>query len=94
MVYSKLMGARVRRKEDPRLITGRSTYVGDVRLLDIGHVAFLRSTQAHARIVGIDTAAAAALPGVIAVLTGAELQADFKTPMPHGGEGAGGEDMA
>jgi carbon-monoxide dehydrogenase large subunit len=94
MAYSKMMGARVRRKEDPRLITGRSTYVDDIRLRDIGHVAFLRSTQGHARIISIDTAAAAALPGVIAVFTGAELHADFKTPMPHGGEGSGDPTMA
>ncbi len=93
MAYAKMMGARVRRKEDPRLITGRSTYVDDIRLRDIGHVAFLRSTQGHARIVSIDTTAAAALPGVIAVFTGAELHADFKTPMPHGGEGSGDPTM-
>jgi len=93
MVYSKQMGARVRRKEDPRLITGRSTYVDDVRLRDIGHVAFLRSSQAHARIITIDTSAAAALPGVTAVYTGADLLGDFKTPMPFGGEGSGPRGM-
>ena len=56
------MGARVRRKEDPRLITGSSTYVDDIRPSDTGHVAILRSIYGHAKINGIDTSAAKALP--------------------------------
>jgi carbon-monoxide dehydrogenase large subunit len=88
MVYMKQMGARVKRKEDPRLITGRSTYVDDLRLSDVGHVAIVRSTQGHARILGIDTVAAEGLPGVIAVITSAGLLS-LAEPMPHGGEGGG-----
>ena len=62
MVYSHYVGARVRRKEDPRLITGSSTYVGDVKLPGMLHCAILRSPYAHARINGIDASAALAHP--------------------------------
>jgi carbon-monoxide dehydrogenase large subunit len=94
MAYSRQVGARVKRKEDPRLITGSSTYTDDVPLRDVAHVAILRSTYAHARITGIDTSAALALPGVIAVFTGADVQA-LSGPMPHGsGEGGGVAGMA
>ncbi|MFN8537659.1 MAG: xanthine dehydrogenase family protein molybdopterin-binding subunit [Thermomicrobiales bacterium] len=82
MVYHKQMGARVKRKEDPRLITGSSTYVDDFRLQDTLHAAILRSTYGHARINGIDTSKAAAHPGVVAVYTAADF-ADL-TPMPFG----------
>ena len=55
----KMMGAQVKRKEDPRLITGAShVYVADIRLPGLHHVAFVRSPHAHARIRGIDAAAA------------------------------------
>ncbi len=88
MVYMRQMGARVKRKEDPRLITGSSTYVDDMRSSGIGHVGFLRSIYGHAKINGIDTSAAQALPGVIAVYTGHDF-ADLK-PMPFGGGEGGG----
>ena len=55
MVMSKMVGARVRRKEDPRLITGTSTYVDDVRLPGTLHVAFVRSQYPHARLTSVDT---------------------------------------
>ncbi len=91
MVYMRMMGARVKRKEDPRLITGSSTYVDDLRLQGLGYLAILRSIYGHATITGIDTSAAKALPGVIAVYTGEEFKG-FTGPMPHGGgEGAGGQ---
>ncbi|MDP6706430.1 MAG: xanthine dehydrogenase family protein molybdopterin-binding subunit [Alphaproteobacteria bacterium] len=64
-----------RTKEDGRFITGRATYVADVRLPDMRHVALVTSPYPSARIVGIDAEAALALPGVDAVLTGAELAA-------------------
>ena len=47
---SKLLGARVKRKEDPRLITGTSQYVGDIAMPGLQHVAFVRSPHAHARV--------------------------------------------
>src|SRR5947208_2730282 len=62
VVYSQYVGARVRRKEDPRLITGSSTYVADVQLPGLLHCAILRSPYAHARINSIDASAALALP--------------------------------
>jgi carbon-monoxide dehydrogenase large subunit len=67
---SKLLGAHVKRKEDPRLITGASQYVGDIAMPGMQHVAFVRSPHAHARVRGIKSAAAAKLPGVVAVVTG------------------------
>lgn len=65
-------GAAVRRREDPRLLTGRGRYTGDVELPRMLHVAFVRSVHAHARLHRIDTTAAAAGSGVVAVLTGRE----------------------
>ncbi len=65
-------GAPVRRREDPRLLTGRGRYVGDVELPRLLHVAFVRSAHAHARLRGIDADAALAQPGVVAVVTGTD----------------------
>ena len=70
------IGAAVRRREDRRFITGKGHYTDDVSRPGQSHAYFLRSPHAHARIREIDTAAAAAMPGVLAVLTGAELAAD------------------
>jgi aerobic carbon-monoxide dehydrogenase large subunit len=64
------IGAPLRRREDPRLLTGRGRYVGDVELPRLLHVAFVRSVHAHARLREIDGGAAAANPGIVAVLTG------------------------
>src|SRR6266508_2934953 len=68
------IGHRVRRKEDDRFIRGKGTYVEDVKLPGMLYMAVLRSPFAHATIRSIDTAQAAALPGVVAVVTG-ELMA-------------------
>ena len=78
---SKLLGAHVKRKEDPRLITGVSQYVADIAMPGMQHVAFVRSPHAHARVRGIKSAAAAKLPGVVAVVTGRDLKAHF-APIP------------
>ena len=88
VVYSRYVGARVRRKEDPRLITGSSTYVGDLKLPGLLHCAIVRSPYAHARINSIDTSAALAHPGVVAVYTGQDLR-KLAGPMAGGG-GEGG----
>jgi carbon-monoxide dehydrogenase large subunit len=69
----QFMGARIRRREDPALISGQGKYVADIRLEGLLHAAILRSPYAHANIRSIDTAAAKAMPGVVAVLTGAEI---------------------
>src|SRR5919204_3638402 len=70
------IGAAVRRKEDQRFITGKGHYTDDVNRPGQCHAYFLRSPHAHARIKSIDTKAAAAMPGVLAVLTGAQLAND------------------
>jgi len=67
------VGRAMKRIEDPRLIKGIGTYVDDLRLPGLVHAAILRSPHAHARIRRIDTAAARALPGVIGVFTGADV---------------------
>jgi CO/xanthine dehydrogenase Mo-binding subunit len=82
-VLPKLVGARVKRREDPRLIRGLATYVDDVKLVGMLHIAFKRSDVAHARIRSIDTAAALAMEGVEAVFTGADI-AKVLGPMPIG----------
>lgn len=69
----KLVGARVKRLEDPRLLTGQGSYVDDFHPPGLLHAAFLRSPHAHARIVRLDASPARALPGVVAVATGAEI---------------------
>ena len=68
----KYVGKPTPRKEDPKLLTGRAGYIGDVVVPGMLHAAVLRSPHAHARIRSIDVSAARALPGVVCVLTGAE----------------------
>ena len=70
---TRIFGSGIRRREDPRLITGGSVYTDDVTLPGMVHAAILRSPHAHARITGVDVSAAAAAPGVIAVYTGADV---------------------
>ena len=70
----KYVGARTKRKEDPRLIRGMSTYVDDVRLHAMLHVAIVRSPHAHAQLKRIDAAAALKLPGVVAVFTAQDVE--------------------
>jgi carbon-monoxide dehydrogenase large subunit len=65
----------VRRREDPRLITGFGTYLDDIKLPGMLHMQIVRSTQAHARLGRVDTSAAKAAPGVALVMTGAEARA-------------------
>src|SRR3954469_25354650 len=70
------IGASVRRKEDLRFITGRGQYTDDVVRAGETRAVFVRSPHAHARIKSIDTSEAAKMPGVVAVLTGAQLAED------------------
>src|ERR687891_18729 len=76
------VGHSVRRTEDERFIQGAGHYVDDIVLPGMLHVALLRSPVPHARIVSIDTAAAAAVDGVVAVLTGRDLEAYKLAWMP------------
>src|SRR5690606_22141520 len=68
------IGSRVKRVEDPRLLTGNGRYVDDIKLAGTLHVAFVRSDQAHARILSVDYADALELPGVVAVYSGEDLR--------------------
>ncbi|WP_181706256.1 xanthine dehydrogenase family protein molybdopterin-binding subunit [Chthonobacter rhizosphaerae] len=70
------IGARVTRKEDRRFITGKGRYTDDIVLKDTTYGVFVRSPHAHAKILSIDTTAAKAAPGVIEILTGADLAGD------------------
>ena len=67
------IGRAMKRVEDPRLVKGIATYVDDIKLVGMLHVVLLRSPHAHARVAGIETDAAKAHPGVVAVLTGADV---------------------
>ena len=67
------VGARVTRREDPRMLTGDGNYVADIKRHGMVHIAFRRSDHAHARITSLDAEAARTLPGVIAVYTGEDI---------------------
>ena len=75
------IGQPVRRKEDERLLRGAGRFLDDVPMADQAHAAFLRSPHAHAAIRSIDTARAAALPGVLAVATAADIAAEGFGPL-------------
>ena len=77
------IGHSVRRKEDARLLTGLGRYSDDVNLPGQAYSTVVRSPHAHARIRAIDTKAAREMPGVLAVLTGADAAADGLTRIPH-----------
>ena len=77
------IGAPRRRVEDRRLLTGRGRFTDDLAPAGAARAFVVRSPHAHARIRGIDATGAAALPGVLAVLTGADAAADGMRPIPH-----------
>ncbi len=78
----QLMGVRIKRREDPALITGEGKYTGDIELDNMAYMAVLRSPHAHATIRSIDTSAAKELPGVITVLTGEEINPHITASLP------------
>ena len=69
----RLFGKSIKRREDPRFITGQGRYVDDLKLPGMTYAAFVRSPHAHARIKGIDVSAAKSHPGVVAVFTGKDM---------------------
>jgi len=79
-----LFGKSIKRREDPRLVTGKGNYVDDLKVPFTTHAAFVRSPHAHARIRGIDASAAKKLKGVLAVFTGKDLEAGGVKPIPVG----------
>src|ERR1035437_7032520 len=68
-----VLGARIKRVEDPRFITGKGRYLDDIKLAGMTYMSILRSPYAHANIRSIDTSAAKAMPGVVLVLVGADI---------------------
>jgi carbon-monoxide dehydrogenase large subunit len=70
----RTIGTSIQRVEDARVLTGRGRYVDDVTLPRMLHAAFLRSPHPHARVTNVDVSAARSTPGVVAVLTGADMQ--------------------
>lgn len=78
---AKVVGKRLKRKEDPKLITGNGTYVDDITLPGMLHAAVLRSPHPHAKIVNINVEEALAFPGVIKIYTGKDLEGKIK-PVP------------
>ena len=78
---AKFFGAAVKRREDPRFLQGEGRFIDDIVLPGMLHAAFFRSPHAHARIVRIDTTAAASAPGVVRVFTFSDLERWMK-PLP------------
>ncbi len=73
MVISHALGARIKRREDPRLITGRAIYVDDLNFAGMVHAVLIRSPHAHAKVQSIETSAARRASGVVAVWTGEDV---------------------
>ena len=74
MAFNTLVGTRIRRREDPRLITGRGRYTDDIVLPGTLYAAFVRSPYAHAKITSIDLSAAKNLPGVFGAFSGRDIE--------------------
>ncbi len=94
MGIAAMLGTPIKRREDPRLITGQATYVDDIKLLGMVHMAVLRSPYGHARINSINTDAARKHPGVVAVYTAQDLKGAvgnivIGVPLGHIPEGMG-----
>ena len=75
---ARVFGSGIRRREDPRLLTGTARYTGDFTLPGMVHAAVLRSVHGHARIRGIDASRAKRAPGVVAVFTGADTESGLQ----------------
>ena len=80
---TQIFGSRIKRREDPQLITGQGNFVDDIRLVGMLNLVLVRSPHGHAEINSIDVSAAKALDGVVAVYTGEELK-DLLGSMPVG----------
>src|SRR5712692_3866724 len=73
MATARLLGASIKRREDPRFITGKGNYTDDLKLAGMTHAVFVRSPHANAKIRKIDTAKASKAPGVVAIFTGKDM---------------------
>src|SRR5260370_8246699 len=70
MATARVLGASIKRREDPRFITGKGNYTDDLKLAGMTHAVFVRSPHASAKIRKIDTAKASKAPGVVTIFTG------------------------
>jgi carbon-monoxide dehydrogenase large subunit len=82
VVTPNMLGLPIKRGEDPRLVSGSGTYLEDLVLPGLVHLAFARSPHAHARVQRVDVSAARAMPGVLAVMTGADADAEIPVELP------------
>jgi carbon-monoxide dehydrogenase large subunit len=82
MAVTQMVGARIQRREDPKLISGHGRYVDDIKLNAMAHMAVVRSPFAHARITAIDPTAALQLKGVIAVYTARDFHQVLSGGLP------------
>ena len=73
MATARVLGASIKRREDPRFITGKGNYTDDLKLAGMTHAVFVRSPHANAKIRKIDTAKASKAPGVVAIFTGKDM---------------------
>ena len=87
----QLVGQPLKRVEDEKFITGKANYIDDLRLSGMLRAAFVRSPHAHAKVLSIDTAEALRVPGVVAILAGADLEGKVNPLIEPAGE-AGGEE--
>ena len=78
----EFIGKRIKRNEDPRLLTGQALFVDDVDIPGMLHAAFVRSDYAHAKIVNIDTSTARQMPGVVAVYTAEDMGDEWQPGPP------------
>lgn len=76
---TRIFGSAIKRREDPRLITGKARYTDDIKLPGLLHMAIVRSPHAHANIKSIDASAATAMDGVVAVFTGKDMNLPIPT---------------
>src|SRR5207244_8086092 len=81
-IPAPVVGTRMIRKEDARLLTGEAKYVDDIAVPGALRLAVVRSPYAHARIRSVDVSQALAQPGVVAAFTGADLRSEWAGPMP------------
>ena len=79
---ARVVGTRMRRREDPALLSGESLFVHDLVVPGALHMAVVRSPYAHARIVSVDVSRALGMPGVVAAFSGADLAGEWASPMP------------
>src|SRR5687768_14820941 len=79
----RMLGQPIKRREDPRLITGAGQYLDDITFPGMLHLAVVRSPYGHAKVNGIDTSEALKLPGVVAVFTASDIEGETTGSLPY-----------